>query len=66
MPLDKSKVGALSARLGPSRLQRDVPLAPFTTFRIGGPADLFLKARTPEDLVEAVTAATRRSRELGG
>ncbi|MEX2472544.1 MAG: UDP-N-acetylmuramate dehydrogenase [Gemmatimonadota bacterium] len=57
MPLDKSTVDALSARLSPSRLQRNVPLAPFTTFRIGGPADLFLRARTPEDLVDAVTSA---------
>ena len=57
MSLDKRTVDALAARLGPSRLLRDVPLAPFTTFRIGGPADLFLRARTPEELVGAVTSA---------
>jgi UDP-N-acetylmuramate dehydrogenase len=32
-------------------------LAPFTTFRIGGPADLFYRARTEEELAGAVLAA---------
>ena len=31
--------GALVARLDGDRLTRDEPLAPYTTFRIGGPAD---------------------------
>lgn len=39
------------------RLQRDVPLAPFTTFRIGGPADYFLEARTADELSEAILVA---------
>ena len=47
----------LEARLGQGRVERGVPLAPFTTFRIGGPADLFFRARTPEELVTAVRAA---------
>ncbi|MCA9739727.1 MAG: UDP-N-acetylmuramate dehydrogenase [Gemmatimonadetes bacterium] len=47
----------LSAALGSARLERDVPLAPLTTFRIGGPADLLFRARTADDLVDAVTAA---------
>ncbi|HEX7117366.1 MAG TPA: UDP-N-acetylmuramate dehydrogenase [Longimicrobiales bacterium] len=51
----------LERRLGADRVARDVPLAPYTTFRIGGPADLFFRARTRGDLVEAVQAA----RELG-
>ncbi|HRZ87251.1 MAG TPA: UDP-N-acetylmuramate dehydrogenase [bacterium] len=51
----------LSARLGADRIERNVPLAPFTTFKIGGPADLFYRARTAEELAAAVTAA----RELG-
>ena len=41
------------------RLRRNVELAPFTTFRIGGPADLFFEAETPEELAAAVTAARR-------
>ncbi len=32
-------------------------LAPYTTFRIGGPADLFYHARTPDQLVKAVSVA---------
>lgn len=49
--------GALAARLGADRLERDVPLAPYTTFKIGGPADLLYRARTTEELAEAVLAA---------
>lgn len=47
----------LEQLLGPNRLQRDVALAPLTTFRIGGPADLFVRADTPEQLAAAVLAA---------
>jgi UDP-N-acetylmuramate dehydrogenase len=50
-------VNALAERLGASRLERDVPLAPYTTFKIGGPADLLYRALTPEELAAAVTAA---------
>ncbi len=35
-------------------LQRDVPLAPFTTFGIGGPADLLATPRTAGELADAV------------
>ena len=41
----------------PSRLERQVPLAPLTTFRIGGPADLLYRARTADELARAVTVA---------
>lgn len=44
-------------RLGPERVRRDVPLAPLTTFRIGGPADLLVEAHTAEELVQAVQVA---------
>lgn len=47
--------------LGPDRIQEGVVLAPFTTFRIGGPADLFYEARSADELARAVTAA----REVG-
>ena len=36
-----------------------VPLAPFTTFKIGGPADALYDATTADDLANAVTAAAR-------
>lgn len=48
---------ALGHALGDDRLRRDVPLAPFTTFRIGGPADLLYEARTDDELARAVLAA---------
>jgi UDP-N-acetylmuramate dehydrogenase len=47
----------LAARLDPARLERDVVLAPYTTFKIGGPADLLYRARTPDELAKAVLAA---------
>jgi UDP-N-acetylmuramate dehydrogenase len=54
---------ALAARrLEASRLRRDVPLAPYTTFRIGGPADLLYDATTADDLANAVE--TCREAEL--
>lgn len=47
----------LDRRLGSMRLERDIPLAPLTTFRIGGPADLLVRATTPEELEAAVRSA---------
>lgn len=52
---------ALDASLGPGTIETDVRLAPFTTFRIGGPADLFFRARTSEELVKAISS----TREIG-
>ena len=49
----------LDNRLDAARLKRDEPLAPYTTFRIGGPADLFYDAMSADDLANAVTAARR-------
>ena len=43
--------------VGPDRVCRNVPLGPFTTFRIGGPADLFYRARTAEEVALAVGVA---------
>ena len=50
---------ALEAELGSGRLERGVPLAPLTTFRIGGPADLLYRARTPDELARSVVLARR-------
>lgn len=47
----------LGAALGIERLREDVPLAPLTTFRIGGPADFFVAAETPGELAAAIAAA---------
>ena len=48
---------ALAAHLDPARLEEGVPLAPFTTFRIGGPADLLFRARTADELASALQCA---------
>ena len=53
--------GQLIDRLDSGRLKRDEPLAQYTTFKIGGPADLFYDATSTDDLAGAVNAA----RELG-
>lgn len=50
-------VQELALALGPLEVERDVPLAPHTTFRIGGPADLMVRTRTSAELAQAVTAA---------
>jgi UDP-N-acetylmuramate dehydrogenase len=47
----------LERALGADRVQRHVLLAPFTTFKIGGPADLFFEARSADELARAVSAA---------
>ena len=47
----------LAAQLNPAQLKRGELLSPYTTFRIGGPADLFYSTRTAEDLATAVLAA---------
>ena len=64
LPLNVSEPALLrryADLVGPDRVRREVPLAPYTTFRIGGPADLFHRARTAEELCHAVGTA----RELG-
>lgn len=38
-------------------IERDVPLAPFTTFKVGGPADWFLRAHASGDVMRAIAAA---------
>src|SRR5689334_16921914 len=42
---------------GTSRLRRDEPLGQYTTFRIGGPADLYFEASTANELADAVLIA---------
>src|SRR6266550_5758097 len=47
----------LAAQLTESQLKRDELLAPYTTFRIGGPADLLYNATTADDLAISVQVA---------
>lgn len=46
-----------TAQLSVAGLQENVPLAPYTTFKIGGPARYFLVATTTEEMVGALQAA---------
>lgn len=41
------------------RLQRNEPLGPFTTFKVGGPADLLYEADTADALADAIVTARR-------
>jgi UDP-N-acetylmuramate dehydrogenase len=52
---------AVEHALGKDRVARHVALAPFTTFKIGGPADLLYEARSADDLAASVALA----RDLG-
>ena len=53
----ESVAAALAPALGAGRLQLRAPLAPHTTFRIGGPADVLYEATSADELAAAVTAA---------
>ena len=50
----------LRAQFG-AALQRDRPLADLTSFKIGGPADLFVSVNDEEQLAAAIAAAYRHS-----
>ena len=42
------------------KIQENVPLAPYTTFRIGGPAKFFVEVESGEELAEAVASGSSR------
>jgi len=54
---DLPSLERLAARLNGAFLRRHQPIAPYTTFKIGGPADLFYDATSSEALADAVAAA---------
>ena len=56
-PSPQDIAAALAPVLGAARLRLHEPLAPYTTFRIGGPADVMYDATTADELASAVTAA---------
>lgn len=62
-------IAALIARFGADRVQQDVPLAPITTFKVGGPADVFLETRSSDEIVVALRMARAKDcpvRVIGG
>ena len=56
-PVPAAALDAVAERLTSTRLTRAAPIAPYTTFRIGGPADLLYDADTGDDLAEAIDSA---------
>ncbi len=44
--------------------QFDVPLAPFTTFHIGGPARVFIKAHSEKEIKDAIVCAREKNLPL--
>lgn len=58
---DSPTLDRLRLAVDPDRVRRNVPLGPLTTFGIGGPADLFYRARSADELCLAVSTA----REMG-
>lgn len=51
----------LIAVFGSDRVRAGVPLAPFTTFKVGGPADWLVETRSAEEIVAAIRIARRAS-----
>jgi len=47
----------LDEELGGGRVRRDVPLAPYTTFQIGGPADGLVEPRSADELATTLRVA---------
>ncbi len=45
--------------LDPRRIEKHISLAPYTTYRIGGPADLFVTVHSQDELKDAVLYARR-------
>ncbi len=52
---------ALDAAFGRDRVRARVPLAPLTTFKVGGPADWFFEPRSSDELLEALRIAHRHA-----
>ena len=55
--IDPAAFERVAHALAGSKLRRDEPLAPFTTFKIGGPADLMYEADTADSLAAAIVTA---------
>jgi len=55
----QSKYQKLIKILGKNLVRLNEPLAKYTTFKIGGPADLFFVAKNAEDLKKAVKSAKK-------
>ena len=50
-------VTAMTATFGSDRIQVDAPLAPLTTFKVGGPADVLFEPVNGDEVLRALTIA---------
>ncbi len=50
-------MGGIWDKLPPVLIQENIPLAPLTTFKVGGPARYFVEARTEDDVRAAIDHA---------
>ncbi|MDF2776444.1 MAG: UDP-N-acetylenolpyruvoylglucosamine reductase, partial [Geminicoccaceae bacterium] len=55
--VDPAALERVATALAGSRLKRHEPLAPYTTFKIGGPADLLFEADSADALADAILTA---------
>jgi UDP-N-acetylmuramate dehydrogenase len=55
--IDPVALAHVAAALDHTRLKRHEPLAPYTTFKIGGPADLLFEADSADSLANAILTA---------
>jgi UDP-N-acetylmuramate dehydrogenase len=55
--IDTAALERVATTLAGPRLKRNEPLAPYTTFKIGGPADLYFEADTADALATAILTA---------
>lgn len=53
------KIQKLAEILGESRVLFDEPLSKYSSFRIGGPADLFYRAKSQDELISALLSAKK-------
>lgn len=60
---------ALEAAFGADRVKRNEPLAPMTTFKVGGPADVLVETQNSDEIIQALKIAhglNERVTMLGG
>ena len=60
MTKNKEKITAkLKKALGAKKVKENIPLAPLTTFGIGGPASWFITAENKKEILEAIKASRK-------
>ena len=57
---ERLRRGAARRRSAPIACAPSAPLAPLTTFRVGGPADWLLETRSSDEIVAALSTRARR------